>query len=169
MSKTTHKKVSANRHFDLDLNPVLHWIWLLSHGEQCRFRSAGTSMLSDQDSHCLLFGSLSYFWSSSEQCRSRSDGTDILFDLGLHWSHIRQNVYIWSKGLNQSDMRNKRKIFNLDLMILPVGQHWLKKYYLFFLICKLMCFRTGVSYITDSYRKSLCSQDGWWTRIDPQK
>jgi hypothetical protein len=43
------------------VNPLLHGIWLISQGEQCRSRSAATSLLSEQDLHCLLFDSLGYF------------------------------------------------------------------------------------------------------------
>jgi hypothetical protein len=68
----------------IKLNPLLHGIWLLSTGKQCRSRSAGISMLSDQDLHCPLFDSLGYFWPSREQCRSRSDDRDVLTYMDLH-------------------------------------------------------------------------------------
>jgi hypothetical protein len=67
-------------HYNIDafytfrmVNPLLHGIWLLAMGEQCRFRSASTSRLPDQD---LQFA-LSFIWLFLTKRRpdGRSDGT----------------------------------------------------------------------------------------------
>jgi hypothetical protein len=82
------------------VNPLLH---RNSHlhcvGEQCRSRSAGISVPSDQDLKCSLLDSLGYFWQRCSQCRSRSDCMDVPADLDLHWSYMNYNTYIWIKGL----------------------------------------------------------------------
>ena len=72
-------------------------------GEQCRYRSASTSVPSDQDIHCSCFLFIRLFLTNMQsvqiQIRPYSDRMYLPACLDLHWLHTGQNANILRKGL----------------------------------------------------------------------
>jgi hypothetical protein len=88
-------------------NNLLHRYTFYCLSEQCRSRSSGTLMPSDQNWHCLLFDSLGYYWTRCNHASSE-DPHQTAWMYWLIWIYTGHTCVklciIWSKQLIRIDL-----------------------------------------------------------------